>query len=133
MMESSPATEAAPGGAPNGATHPAIELSRRARFEVLGAILLALLLGALDQTIVGAALPRIVTDLHGDDLYTWAVTIYLLTSTISIPFYGKLSDYFGRKPLLLFGITVFLVGSARTASPGSSWTSSRPRVAAPST
>lgn len=92
--------------------HPAIELSRRARFEVLGAILLALLLGALDQTIVGTALPRIVTDLRGNELYTWAVTIYLLTSTISVPFYGKLSDYYGRKPLLLFGITVFLIGSA---------------------
>ena len=129
MMEGSPAAEAAPGGgapqgaphgaphgapqgAPHGAPHPAIELSRRARFEVLGAILLALLLGALDQTIVGTALPRIVTDLKGNDLYTWAVTIYLLTSTISVPFYGKLSDFFGRKPLLLFGITVFLVGSA---------------------
>ncbi len=94
------------------AGHPAIELSRRARFEVLGAILLALLLGALDQTIVGTALPSIVTDLRGNELYTWAVTIYLLTSTISVPFYGKLSDYYGRKPLLLFGITMFLIGSA---------------------
>lgn len=118
MMEGSPAAEAAPGhhasgrGAPDGAAHPAMELSRRARFEVLGAILLALLLGALDQTIVGTALPRIVTDLNGNDLYTWVVTIYLLTSTIAVPFYGKLSDVFGRKPLLLFGITTFLVGSA---------------------
>jgi EmrB/QacA subfamily drug resistance transporter len=94
------------------AGHPAIELSRRARFEVLGAILLALLLGALDQTIVGTALPQIVTDLRGNELYTWVVTIYLLTSTISVPFYGKLSDHYGRRPLLLFGITVFLVGSA---------------------
>ena len=120
MMEGSPAADVVADGPPPGqeaprtagAPHPAIELSRRARFEVLGAILLALLLGALDQTIVGTALPRIVTDLNGNDLYTWAVTIYLLTSTISVPFYGKLSDYFGRKPLLLFGITVFLVGSA---------------------
>ena len=136
MMEGSPAEEAAPGGAgqvappgapaggapgapggarhaaPGGAPHPAIELSRRARFEVLGAILLALLLGALDQTIVGTALPTIVTDLRGNDLYTWVVTIYLLTSTISVPFYGKLSDVFGRKPFLLFGITMFLIGSA---------------------
>ena len=108
MMEGSPTIEAAPASAP----HPAIELSPRARSEVLGAILLALLLGALDQTIVGTALPRIVTDLNGNDLYTWVVTIYLLTSTISVPFYGKLSDFFGRKPLLLFGITLFLVGSA---------------------
>jgi EmrB/QacA subfamily drug resistance transporter len=108
MMEGSPAAEMAHGAVP----HPAIELSSRARFEVLGAILLALLLGALDQTIVGTALPRIVTDLHGNDLYTWVVSIYLLTSTISIPFYGKLSDYYGRKPLLMIGITIFLVGSA---------------------
>ena len=108
MIEGSPTAELPPAGA---TPQPAIELSRRARFEVLGAILLALLLGALDQTIVGTALPQIVTDLQGNDLYTWAVTIYLLTSTISVPFYGKLSDYYGRKPLLLFGITVFLIGS----------------------
>jgi EmrB/QacA subfamily drug resistance transporter len=107
MMEGSPAAEMAHGAAP----HPAIELSSRARFEVLGAILLALLLGALDQTIVGTALPRIVTDLHGNDLYVWVVSVYLLTSTISVPFYGKLSDYYGRKPLLLIGISIFLIGS----------------------
>ena len=107
-MEWAPVAEATPVGAP----HAAVEISPRARFEVLGAILLALLLGALDQTIVGTALPRIVTDLQGNDLYTWVVTIYLLTSTISVPFYGKLSDYFGRKPLLIFGIIVFLAGSA---------------------
>ena len=111
MMEGAPVAEAAE-AAPVGAPHAAVEISPRARFEVLGAILLALLLGALDQTIVGTALPRIVTDLQGNDLYTWVVTIYLLTSTISVPFYGKLSDYFGRKPLLIFGIIVFLAGSA---------------------
>jgi EmrB/QacA subfamily drug resistance transporter len=91
---------------------PAIEVSHRARMEILGAVLMALLLGALDQTIVGTALPTIVTDLHGNDLYTWVVTIYLLTSTISVPFYGKLSDIYGRKPMLIIGITIFLIGSA---------------------
>ena len=120
MMEGAPVAESAR-GAPVGAPHPAVEISPRARFEVLGAILLALLLGALDQTIVGTALPRIVTDLHGNDLYTWAVTIYLLTSTISVPFYGKLSDYYGRKPLLIFGIIVFLVGSALSGLSGEMW------------
>jgi len=120
MMEGAPVAEGAR-GAPVGAPHPAVEISPRARFEVLGAILLALLLGALDQTIVGTALPRIVTDLHGNDLYTWAVTIYLLTSTISVPFYGKLSDYYGRKPLLIFGIIVFLVGSALSGLSGEMW------------
>ncbi len=87
-------------------------LGRRERFEIVAAILLGLLLGALDQTIVGVALPRIVTDLRGNDLYTWVVTIYLLTSTITVPFWGKLSDLYGRKPMLLAGISIFLAGSA---------------------
>jgi EmrB/QacA subfamily drug resistance transporter len=94
------------------ATLASVHISRRERFEILGAILLALLLGALDQTIVGVALPRIVADLSGNELYTWTVTIYLLTSTISVPFWGKLSDMYGRKPMLMAGITIFLVGSA---------------------
>jgi EmrB/QacA subfamily drug resistance transporter len=97
---------------PSLAEDPALGLNRRAKFEILGAIMLGLFLGALDQTIVGTALPRIVTDLGGNELYTWAVTIYLLASTITVPFYGKLSDLYGRKPLLMIGIGLFLVGSA---------------------
>ncbi|MEX2183380.1 MAG: MFS transporter, partial [Chloroflexota bacterium] len=91
---------------------PALGLSQRAKLEILGAVLLALFLGALDQTIVGTALPRIVTDLGGNEYYNWVVTIYLLTSTITVPFYGKLSDLYGRKPMLMIGVVVFLVGSA---------------------
>ena len=68
-------------------------------------------LAALDQTVVGTALPRIITDLGGNELYTWAFTAYLLTATISGPLYGKLSDLFGRRPVFLFGIGVFMVGS----------------------
>ena len=60
------------------------------------AVLLGLFLSALDQTIVGVALPRIVSDLKGSDLYTWVVTAYLLTSTITVPIYGKLGDVFGQ-------------------------------------
>jgi len=90
----------------------ALELTHRAKMEILFAVLLGLFLGALDQTIVSVALPTIVTDLGGQSLLTWTITIYLLTSTISVPFYGKLSDLYGRKPLLLIGITLFLVGSA---------------------
>ncbi|HEY3335946.1 MAG TPA: MDR family MFS transporter [Candidatus Limnocylindrales bacterium] len=90
----------------------ALDLSQRAKMEILFAIMLGLFLGALDQTIVSVALPTIITDLGGQELYTWTVTIYLLTSTITVPFYGKLSDLFGRKPLLMIGITLFLVGSA---------------------
>jgi EmrB/QacA subfamily drug resistance transporter len=91
--------------------HAAIEVNSRARFEILGAILLALFLGALDQTIVGPVLPRISTELNGVDLYTWVVTAYLVTSTAAIPIYGKMSDYFGRKPMLIIGIVLFLIGS----------------------
>jgi EmrB/QacA subfamily drug resistance transporter len=69
--------------------------------------------------VVGTALPRIVTDLHGSDQYAWVVTVYLLTSTITVPVYGKLSDAYGRKPLLMIGIVLFLVGSALSGLSGS--------------
>jgi EmrB/QacA subfamily drug resistance transporter len=90
---------------------PIINIDHRARMEILFAILLALFLSALDQTIVGTALPRVVTDLGGNELYTWVVTIYLLTATITGPIYGKLSDQFGRRPLLMIGVGLFLLGS----------------------
>ena len=80
--------------------------------EILFAVMLGLFLGALDQTIVGPALPTIVSELSGNDYYVWAITIYLLTSTISVPFWGKLSDVYGRKPIYMLGIVIFLVGSA---------------------
>ncbi len=88
-----------------------IELPHRVRLQILGAVLLGIFLSALDQTIVGTALPRIVTDLAGNDLYVWAFTAYLLAATVSGPIYGKLSDLFGRRPIFLFGVGVFLIGS----------------------
>jgi len=91
---------------------PAADLSPRAKQGIVVAIMLALFLGALDQTIVGTALPRIITELNGASLYTWVVTIYLLASTVTVPIYGKLSDMYGRKPLLLIGVGLFLIGSA---------------------
>jgi EmrB/QacA subfamily drug resistance transporter len=97
---------------PSLAEDPALGLSQRAKMEILFAVMLGLFLGALDQTIVGPALPTIVTQLAGNDVYVWAVTIYLLTSTISVPFWGKLSDLYGRKPMFMIGIIIFLVGSA---------------------
>src|SRR5256714_4945892 len=83
----------------------------RTRTQIVAAVLLGLFLAALDQTVVGTALPKIVTDLHGNDIYTWAFTAYILTSTISGPIYGTLSDLFGRRPILLFAVSVFLLGS----------------------
>jgi EmrB/QacA subfamily drug resistance transporter len=90
----------------------ALNLSPRAKLEILGAILLAMFLFALDQTVVGVALPKIITDLGGNELYTWAIAVYLLTSTISGPIYGKLSDLYGRRPIIIFAVSLFLVSSA---------------------
>jgi EmrB/QacA subfamily drug resistance transporter len=104
-----------------GPSHPAIEVNARARFEILGAVLVGMFLGALDQTIVGPVLPHISTELKGADYYTWIVTAYLLTSTVSIPIYSKLSDIFGRKPMLLAGIGLFLVGSALSGLSQTMW------------
>ena len=100
------------GDVPSLEDDPALGLSHRAKMEILFAILLGLFLGALDQTIVGTALPTIVTQLSGNDVLRGSITIYLLTSTISVPFYGKLSDIYGRRPMLLIGISIFLIGSA---------------------
>ncbi len=92
--------------------HPSVLLSQRARLAIVGAVMLGLFLSALDQTVVGTALPTIVTDLGGNSVYVWVVTAYLLTSTVTVPVYGKLSDIFGRKLMLILGISLFLVGSA---------------------
>jgi len=98
-----------------------IELPHRVRLEILGAVLLGILLAALDQTIVGTALPTIVTELQGNDVYVWAFTAYLLTATVSGPLWGKLSDIFGRRPIFLIGVTVFLIGSVLCALSGTMW------------
>src|SRR5204863_4717467 len=75
-------------------------------------LMVTLLLAPLAQTIVATALPRIVGDLGGITQYSWVFTAYMLTSTVSVPLYGKLGDAYGRKNLFLFSIAVFLVGSA---------------------
>jgi EmrB/QacA subfamily drug resistance transporter len=100
---------------------PPIELPHRTRIEILIAVLLGIFLAALDQTIVSTALPRIVTDLNGNDVYTWAFTSYLLTATVSGPIYGKLSDIFGRRPIFLIGVTIFLIGSMLCGLSGEMW------------
>src|SRR5574338_1026101 len=87
-----------------------VHVDQRARMEILAAILLTMFLSALDQTIVGTALPRIVTDLKGNELYVWVVTIYLLTSTVTGPIYGKISDLYGRRPMMMLGVGLFLAG-----------------------
>src|SRR5438874_1772352 len=74
--------------------------------------MMALLLAALDQTIVGTAMPRIVAELNGLSYYSWVITAYLVASTIMVPIAGKLGDLFGRKPFLLAGMIGFVAASA---------------------
>jgi EmrB/QacA subfamily drug resistance transporter len=97
------------GGASGGAD--AAFLSHRQIMILLPGLLMAMLLAMLDQLVVGTALPRIVGDLGGATHLSWVVTAYVLASTITTPFYGKLGDMYGRKKLFIFAIAVFLVGS----------------------
>ena len=94
-------------------------LPHSTKLLILGAVLLSLFLAALDQTIVATALPAIVRNFNGIDLVSWVSTGYLLASTAMIPIYGKLSDMYGRKPILLWGIIAFLFGSALCGISGS--------------
>ncbi len=86
-------------------------LPHRTKMVILAGVLVSLFLAALDQTIVATALPAIVRDFSGIDLVSWVSTGYLLASTAMVPIYGKLSDLYGRKVILLWGIVVFLLGS----------------------
>ncbi len=86
-------------------------LPHRTKMVILAGVMVSLFLSALDQTIVSTALPAIVRDFSGIDLVSWVSTGYLLASTAMVPIYGKLSDLYGRKVILLWGIVVFLIGS----------------------
>jgi EmrB/QacA subfamily drug resistance transporter len=86
-------------------------ISRRRTLVIIGALLLGMLLAALDQTIVATALPTIAGDLHGLSHLSWVVTAYLLASTVSTPMWGKLGDLYGRKLFFQAAIVIFLVGS----------------------
>ena len=87
-------------------------LDKRRVLVIIGALLLGMLLAALDQTIVATALPTIAGDLHGLSQLSWVVTSYILASTASTPLWGKLGDLYGRKVFFQAAIVVFLVGSA---------------------
>src|SRR3954454_9556205 len=84
----------------------------RRRWMILGALMLAMLLAALEQTIVSTALPTIVGCLGGFAHLSWVVTAYMLATTASTPLWGKLGDQYGRKALFMAAIVVFLTGSA---------------------
>lgn len=102
---------AGPGPHPQ-ASGPAFEHASREVLVSIGALLLGLLIAALDQTIVSTALPTIVSDLGGMDHLSWVVTAYMLASTAATPLWGKLGDQYGRKKLFQYAIVLFLIGSA---------------------
>ncbi|BFH13448.1 MFS transporter [Paenibacillus melissococcoides] len=86
-------------------------LSEKRKLTIMIAIMAAMFFSAINQTIIGVAMPRIIAKLGGMDYYTWAITIYLLTSTVATVLVGKLSDIFGRKPFILAGIALFMLGA----------------------
>jgi EmrB/QacA subfamily drug resistance transporter len=107
MSEPTHASPAVPQGVTAAASHPsAQEISR-----VFIGLVIVLALGAIDQSIVATALPRIVSDLGGFNHLSWVVTAYVLASTATMPLYGKLSDQYGRKPMIVIAILTFLLGS----------------------
>ncbi|MFF8995067.1 MFS transporter [Streptomyces sp. NPDC014983] len=91
---------------------PAGRLTHRQIMTILSGLMLGMFLAALDQTIVSTSIRTIADDLHGLSAQAWVTTAYLITSTISTPLYGKLSDLYGRKPFFLAAITIFVIGSA---------------------
>jgi EmrB/QacA subfamily drug resistance transporter len=95
-----------PAGAP-----PSAEFTHRQILTILGGLMMGMFLAALDQTIMATATRTIADDLQGFNLQAWATTAFLITSTISTPLYGKLSDIYGRRPFFLFAIGIFIVGS----------------------
>ncbi len=91
---------------------PALPISLRRRRAITGGLLLGMSLGALEATVVGTAMPTVITTLGGLAHYSWVFAAYLLTSTASVPIWGRLSDLYGRRRLYLAGVAVFVVGSA---------------------
>ena len=94
------------------AEKPHVILSRHRRWAVTGGVMLGMVLAALEATVVGTAMPTVIATLGGLDRYSWVFSAYLLTSTVSVPVWGRLSDLFGRRNLYLVGVFFFLLGSA---------------------
>ncbi|MEO4055185.1 MDR family MFS transporter [Solibacillus sp. CAU 1738] len=88
-----------------------IHLTEKKKVTIMIAIMIAMFFSAINQTIIGVAMPRIIAKLGGIDYYTWAITIYLLTTAVATILVGKLSDIYGRKPFILAGIGLFILGS----------------------
>ena len=98
----------------------AMSPAERSKRIVMAGVMLAMLLGALDQTIVSTAMPQVVRDLNGLEHLSWVFTSYMLASTVTVPIYGKLSDLYGRRGFYLSGIVIFLLGSMLSNAPAAS-------------
>jgi len=90
---------------------PNLELSRKQRMIVTAGVMMGMFLAALEATVVGTAMPTVIAALGGLQHYSWVFSAYLLTSTVTVPIWGKLSDLYGRRPLYQIGIAIFLAGS----------------------
>jgi EmrB/QacA subfamily drug resistance transporter len=88
------------------------QITGNRRGIALAAVMVTMFFSSLDQTIVGTAIPTIIAELKGIDLMAWLFTAYMITSAVMVPIYGKLSDIYGRKPFYVFGLALFIVGSA---------------------
>src|SRR5215470_2649503 len=91
---------------------------RSQRGPTLISIMLSMSLVAIDSTIIATAVPSVVADLGGFTQFLWLFSVYLLAQAVSVPIYGKLADIFGRRPVMLFGIGLFLLGSVLS---GAAW------------
>jgi len=96
----------------NAADQPHVILSKRRRRVVTAGVMLGMFLAALEATVVGTAMPTVIASLGGLDRYSWVFSAYLLTSTVTVPVWGRLSDMYGRRLFYLIGVSFFLVGSA---------------------
>ncbi|PPK67925.1 MFS transporter [Actinokineospora auranticolor] len=105
MTATAEQTQAQPAGPPRP------KLTHRQILVIMSGLMLGMFLAALDQTIVGTSIRTIADDLNGLSLQAWATTAYLITSTVSTPLYGKLSDIYGRKPFFITAISLFIIGS----------------------
>ncbi|MCW2960027.1 MAG: family efflux transporter permease subunit [Thermoleophilia bacterium] len=94
---------------------PALTITNRQRNLILAGTLVGMLLAAINQTTVTTVLPTIASDLHGLDLYTWVFTASMLASAVAVPIFGKLSDMYGRRPLYISGVSIFILGAVGCA------------------
>ena len=96
-------------------------ITGRRRWWALATVMVTMFFASLDQTVVATAMPVIIGDLKGFNLYAWVFTAYLIASAVTVPIYGKLSDVYGRRPFYAFGLIVFILGSGLSGQAHAMW------------